>query len=104
VSHLAHLMRRSIISLHVQGLSLQDRIGKQENLYKHITSSGFRQQMEEIERLNKEIAEIDVDEVKRHERTWKARGKLNTRQKHVLMDVVVGIDAIIEGVPGDEHV
>jgi len=101
-AHIAQLMRRSIISLHIQGLSLKDRAGKQQDLYKHITSSAFRQQMEELERLNEQIAEIDVEEESRHRRTWKARGKLITRQKRALMDVMVGIDGIIEGAPGDE--
>lgn len=102
VAHVAQLMRRSIISLHIQGLSLKDRAGKQQDLYKHITSSAFRQQMEELERLNDQIAEIDVEEESRHRRTWKARGTLVTRQKRALMDVMVGIDGIIEGAPGDE--
>ncbi len=103
VVHIAQLMRRSIVSLHIQGLSLEDRAGKQQDLYKHISSSSFRQQMEELERLNDQIAEIDVEEESRHRRTWKARGKLITRQKRALMDVVVGIDGIIEGASFDEH-
>lgn len=101
-AHIAQLMRRSIISLHIQGLSLKDRAGKQQDLYKHITSNAFRQQLEELERLNDQIAEIDVEEESRHRRTWKARGTLITRQKRVLMDVMVGIDGIIEGAQGDE--
>lgn len=103
VVHIAQLMRRSIVSLHIQGLSLKDRAGKQQDLYKHITSSSFRQQMEELERLNDQIAEIDVEEESRHRRTWKVRGKLITRQKRALIDVVVGIDSIIEGASFDEH-
>lgn len=103
VVHIAQLMRRSIVSLHIQGLSLKDRTGKQQDLYKHITSSSFRQQMEELGRLNEEMAEIDVEEERRHQRTWKARGKLITRQKRALIDVVVGIDGIVEGASFDEH-
>lgn len=97
VVHIAELMRRSIVSLHIQGLSLKDRAGKQQDLYKHITSSAFRQQMDELERLNDQIAEIDVEEESRHRRTWKARGALVVRQKRVLMEVMIGIDGIIEG-------
>jgi hypothetical protein len=102
VVQLAQLLRRSVIGLHVQGMSLKDRANKQEALYKHISSGPFRQQLEELDRLNEQMGEIEVEEERRHQRTWKERGKLITRQKRALAEVAVGVGGIIEGVSCDE--
>jgi hypothetical protein len=102
VVHIAQLMRRSVINLHVQGLSLKDRARKQEALYKHITSGPFRQQLAELERLNEKMGEIEIEEERRHQLTWKERGKLIARQKRALGEVAVGVGSIIEGASFDE--
>lgn len=91
------LLRESLIKFHRQGLSLEERAGKQEALYKHIASGPFRQQLEELDRLNDKLQEIDVEESRRHNKTWEHRGALMKRQKRVVAEVTVGVEAILGG-------
>jgi hypothetical protein len=96
------LLRRGMITLHLQGLSLNERATKMSRLYKVITSERYGQQFRELEKLSTDIVALDSAEKKAHDTTWKKRGSLSTRMTNALVAIDSEIAVIIEGHQDEE--
>jgi hypothetical protein len=100
VSVLIDVLRRTLIAMHVAKLSDAERNDKLAELFKFITSSGFKKKLAEAEDLAGEALELDVQEKRAHDNMWKKRGMVLTRIKHVLREIDTEVSAIIEA-PSD---
>jgi hypothetical protein len=96
-TYIVQILRDAIISLHKQRLSLQQRKTKVEQLYQLITSDGYAKKLAETIRISDEILNLDVEEQKQHQKTWKARGTLATNLKRTLHQIDDDVDGIIAG-------
>jgi hypothetical protein len=97
VVHIAQLIRDAMVTMHVKGLSVQERSSKMTRLYKLITSESYSKKFSEAGKLTEEILELDVQEKKAHDNVWKKRGALATRINNVLREVETDVAAVIEG-------
>jgi len=97
VVHITQLLRDAMVTMHVKGLSLQERSSKMTRLYKLITSESYSRKFAEAGKLTEEILELDVQEKKAHDNVWKKRGALATRINNVLREVETDVAAVIEG-------
>jgi len=97
VVHITQLLRDAMVTMHVKGLSLQERSSKMARLYKLITSEFYSKKFSEAGKLTEEILELDVQEKKAHDNVWKKRGALATRINNVLREVETDVAAVIEG-------
>lgn len=93
---IVELIRSAVVKVHLLGLSTTERAGKMDRLYKFITSEAYVRLAREAAKLTDEILEVDVQEQKEHQKTWKNRGKLGIRLKHVLREADTEIGAILE--------
>ena len=96
VCALVQLLRNSVIKLHRLGLSNEKRAEKREALYQFITSETYQQKLEEVDRLAGEFLDLDVEEKRQHDRTWKRRGQMARQQQNALGEVEVELAAILE--------
>jgi hypothetical protein len=101
-THVVRLMREAIISLHRKGLSQEHRQTKVEQLYRLITSADYAKRLGEALRLSDAILNLDVDEQKQHQRTWKTRGTLATTLGHTLRAIDDDVARILSGEGTDE--
>lgn len=97
VKHVVSLLRRSMITVHVRGLSLTERATKMTKLYKLITSEAYRQRFDELEKLTNDILDLDVQEKKSHDNVWRKRGVLATCVNSILREIDTEVGAVIEG-------
>jgi hypothetical protein len=97
VTHIVALLRRTMITIHVRGLSLNERASKMSKLYALITSAKYTQQFQEIGKLSTDIHTLDVGEKKVHETTWRKRGRILTRIITALQEIDSEVAAVIEG-------
>ena len=97
VVHIADILRKAMITMHVRGLSMKERADKMGKLYRLITSEAYGRKFSEASRLNQDILELDVQEKKAHDNVWKKRGTLATKVKNVLREIETDVAAVIEG-------
>jgi hypothetical protein len=95
--HIIYLLRRAMIEMHIRALSMKQRAEKTDELYRFITSAPYSQRFTQVTKLNEEILELDVQEKRTHDATWKKRGSLLTRQGNVLREIDTEISSVIEG-------
>jgi hypothetical protein len=67
---LTGILRRSLLALHRQGLSLQARSGKMVALYKYLASGDFADQIKTAENLVADLRTLDARERDAHEKVW----------------------------------
>lgn len=91
------LVRRVMQRLHTLELSQSECSEKRELLYKYITSEDYRQHLIEAGRLTGEMAELDVEEKRTHDKVWEKRGKMTTRLRNVVREVDTEVSTILEG-------
>jgi hypothetical protein len=96
VVHIVRLLRSAMIRMHTLGLSMKERAGKMAQLYRFMTSEAYTQRFGEATKLTGDIQELDVEEVKAHQRVWKCRGQLTTRLTNVLRELDSEISGIVE--------
>lgn len=78
----AGILRDHIVQTHALRISNQEREKKKGELYAHITSERFRQQVDAVEAQTDKLLDIDVAEEKAHRAVWEKRGGvLKTLQK-----------------------
>lgn len=94
--YIVEILRRALIAAYVQSLSLKQRQQKTDKLYQFIVSDAFTNRLRHVAQLNYEMLELDVQEKRTHDLTWKKRGTLLTRQGSALRDVDTEIAAIVE--------
>jgi hypothetical protein len=97
VVYLVQLLRRSIISTHVLGLSMEERNNKTDQLYKLITSEAYIRRFDEVVKLNEEVLQLDVEEQKAHSIVWRNRGTLTKRLGNLLRQIDTDVAAVVEG-------
>lgn len=95
-AHVAALLRQSLVTMHVRGLSQKERAGKTNKLYQYITSGEYAQRFNHVSALTEELLGIDVQEQGAHGRVWKKRGELLTKQRDALREIDTDIAAIVE--------
>jgi hypothetical protein len=100
VTVLIDVLRKALIAMHVAKLSDAERTDKLTELFKFITSSGFKRKLAEAEGLAGEALELDVQEKRAHDNVWKKRGLVLSRIKHVLREIDTEVSAIIEAPTG----
>jgi len=103
VVHLAGILRRSLIALHRQGLSLQARSGKMAALYKYLASGDFADQIKTAEGLVADLRTLDARERDAHEKVWKERERLVTRTKATIDEIDARVTSIMERNDGAAH-
>jgi len=93
---IVNMLREQIISTHRLNASNNLREAKTEELYKFINSERCKQIFDSFIALTDKLFEIDVEEKRYHERTWKKRGELLT-QAHRAVEIQLRgeIDLII---------
>jgi hypothetical protein len=74
-----------------------ERAGKTLRLYDHITSDVFRRKLADTGKLSQLLLDLDVEEVKEHNRVWKTRGGLLKKLEAVNSEVVGEINDIVDG-------
>lgn len=94
---LVELLRGAMTRMHVLGLSTKEREGKKSRLYKFVTSEAYSQRLKEADNLSQAILDLDVEEQREHQNTWKKRGTMAMRLKNVLREIDTEISAIVEG-------
>ncbi len=100
-AHVAGLLRQALVTMHVRGLSQQERAGKTNRLYQYI-SGDYAQRFSKISALNRELEDIHEQEISAHGKVWKKRGELLVNQRNALREIDTEIAAIIEGDPDSE--
>lgn len=94
---LVHLLRESMLELHRQRLSNEEREGKMHQLYELITSNSFRQLFTHAGEVARKLEDIDVKEQKAHAKVWKDRGTLNRSLQRAFGEVDREVRSILEG-------
>jgi len=97
VVHIVHILRETMITMHVRGLSMKERAGKMTKLYKLVTSEAYGKKFSEAGRLAQDILDLDVQEKKAHDNTWKKRGAFAIRINNLLREIETDVAAVIEG-------
>jgi len=97
VVYVIELLRKAMIAMYIQGLSMKSKADKMSRLYKLITSESYAQRFNESTKLTDEILELDVDEQRAHSLVWKKRGSLARRMLNVLRQIETDVAAVIEG-------
>ena len=97
VVHIAHILRQAMITMHVRGLSMKERAGKMNKLYRLITSEPYKRKFSEAGKITEEILDLDVQEKKAHDNVWRKRGAFATRINNVLREIETDVDGVIEG-------
>ena len=96
VTVLVDVLRRALIAMHAAKLSDAERADKLTDLFRFITSPGFKKKLAEAENLAGEALELDVQEKRAHDNVWKKRGMVLARIKHELREIDLDVSAIIE--------
>src|SRR5215475_14958814 len=96
LAEVVRLVRDAMIRIHILGLSMKERADKMAQIYKYITSEIHIRRLREIGQLKDDILEIDVQEKKAHDNTWKKRGSLLVQLGNVLREHETEINAILE--------
>lgn len=97
VVYVIELLRKAMVAMYIQGLSMKSKADKMSRLYKLIISESYTQRFHEATKLTDEILELEVDEQKAHSLVWKKRGSLAKRMLNVLREIETDVSAVIEG-------
>ena len=101
VVELVGILRQAMVRMHQTKLSNVQRAEKKLKLYEHITSEVFRRKLADTGKLAQQLLDIDVEEMKDHQRVWKARGGILKRLESVNSEVVGEINDIVDGLTDD---
>lgn len=101
VVELVGILRQAMVRMHQARLSTVQRADKKLRLYEHITSDVFRRKLADSGKLAQQLLDLDVEEVKEHNRVWRTRGGLLKRLEAVHSEVVGEINDIVDGSAGD---
>jgi len=96
LTSLVELLRKTMIRMHVQGLTTQDKDKKMSRIYDFISSETYRIRTIETTTLTNDLLDLDVKENKQHEKTWEKRGLLLMRLKGSLEQIDSEIFSILE--------
>ena len=95
--YVVEILRQAMITMHIKGLSFNERSSKMSQLYNLITSEPYIRKFTEAERLAQDILDLDVQEERAHGIMWRKRGMAATRIKNVLREVQTEVATVVEG-------
>ncbi|HEX7840607.1 MAG TPA: DUF2130 domain-containing protein [Kofleriaceae bacterium] len=101
VVELVGILRQALVRMFQTRLSNEQRAEKKLRLYDHITSDVFRRKLADTGKLTQQLLDLDVDEVKEHQRVWKTRGGILKKLETVNSEVVGEINDIVDGLTHD---
>jgi hypothetical protein len=101
VVELVGILRQALVRMFQAKLSHAERADKKLRLYEHITSELFRRKLVDTGKLAQQLLDLDVEEVKEHNRVWRTRGGLLKRLEAVNSEVVGEINDIVDGIRDD---
>jgi hypothetical protein len=101
VIELVGILRQALVRMFQTRLSNEQRADKKLRLYDHITSELFRRKLSDTGKLTQQLLDLDVEEVKEHNRVWKTRGGLLKKLETVSSEVVGEINDIVDGLNHD---
>jgi hypothetical protein len=101
VVELVGILRQAMVRMFQVKLSNVQRTDKKLRLYEHITSDVFRRKLADTGKLTEQLLELDVEEVKEHNRVWRTRGGILKRLETVNAEVVGEINDIVDGLTDD---
>lgn len=96
VVHVVQILRQAMVTMHIKGLSMNERSTKMSQLYALITSEAYCAKFAEANRLTLDVLELDVKEQAEHTRVWRNRGTLAKRLQKILREVETDVAAVIE--------
>ena len=88
---LADILRRDI----VRGYRGKKPEQKKDALYSYIMSSSFKQHLESMDIVTRELLELETSEERSHKKVWKKRGALIKSMQDAEDNLRAGIDEII---------
>ena len=94
---IVELLRHFSVQAHTLRLSGEERGTKSGLLYEFITSEAYRQPVRRAEEIADDVLELDVQEQRAHEKTWKQRGQLATGLRRQIRELDAQVLAILEG-------
>ena len=97
VVELVRLMRQHMVQSHRLRLGAAERDEKTQALYEFIVSDRYSQLMGRFDTVADGLLNIDIDEVKAHNRVWRRRGQLLRDLQKAHGDLTGEIDRILEG-------
>ena len=92
---LVQIVRKHMVQVHTLKLSNEQKDHKTEKMYEFITSEKCLSHFDRIDAQAEELLQLDVDEVKAHNKTWKRRGELTRSVQKTSSDLSREIEAII---------
>ena len=95
----AQLLRYALIRMRLLTLSTREKATKMGQLYQFMTSESFWQRFREIEGTVQAVLDVDAEEKKAHDRVWRDRGRLLMKQKHLVQELDLEIDGILQNPP-----
>lgn len=101
VVELVGILRQALVRMFQTRLSNEQRTEKKLRLYDHITSDVFRRKLADTGKLTEQLLDLDVEEVKAHNRVWKTRGGILKKLETVHSEVVGEINDIVDGLAHD---
>ena len=101
VVELVGILRQALVRMFQARLSTVERAEKKLRLYDHITSDVFRRKLVDTGKLAQQLLDLDVEEVKEHNRVWKTRGGILKKLETVNSEVVGEINDIVDGLRHD---
>lgn len=93
------ILRQALVRMFQTRLSNAQRTEKKLRLYEHITSEMFRRKLADTGKLAQQLLDLDVEEVKEHNRVWRMRGGILKKLEAVNSEVVGEINDIVDGLP-----
>lgn len=91
----ARLLRRQIVQLYILKASTKERSRKSDELYSFITSDRFEQFVATIQRAAADLDDLQVEERKAHEKTWRRQGEMVAKLKKATSAFDEAVERII---------
>jgi hypothetical protein len=92
---MAIILRKQIIQMNLLNLSADEREQKMVVLYDYINSEAFRNQMDKLDELAKDLLELEVKEQSAHQNTWTKRGSLIRSIQRTYGHISNDVDCIV---------
>ena len=91
------IIRKHMIRLAHLGLSIDERESKMAALYKYIASESFKQGLEQLSTIANGLLDLDVEESRRHKKTWDDRGRMLKRLERTVQSIDNEISFLMQG-------
>ena len=95
VAIIARLLRRQTVQMHTIKASNEERGRKSDELYAFMTSDRFEQFVSTVLNAAKDLDDLQVEDRKAHEKTWRRQGEMVARLKKATNVFEEAVDRII---------